>query len=217
MRKLGLERLGIRGGREISPLAPPPAERSGDAPDQLAHRALALGVPDRAAEVLRHDDVRGHLRPGLRDLDIGLLEDDLAALAGDLRGAGFPLDLIEGMDSDLGAAPLDGEPSRRCQRPGQRPGSVALRPGLLARFGGRLRHRLGDRVVRLSQWTRLLIQHRSSLYLALLSGLSLLVLVASGGLPGPRLQSSVRIEPAEAGVKPKSPRFSSFPSRTYQV
>ena len=57
------------------------------------------GVPDGAAEVLLDDDVGRHLRPAGRDLDVLLLEEDLAAFAGDGGGAQLPLDLVERVDA----------------------------------------------------------------------------------------------------------------------
>ena len=60
--------------------------------DQLAHRALALGRPDRAAEVFLDDHVGRGLAPALGDLDVALLEDALAVLAGDGGRPQLPLD-----------------------------------------------------------------------------------------------------------------------------
>ena len=77
--------------------ARPLGDRVDDAADELLDAALALGRADLAAEVLRDDDVGGLLRPGLRDLDVALLEDHLAAFVADDRGAQLPLDLVEGV------------------------------------------------------------------------------------------------------------------------
>ncbi len=57
------------------------------------------GRADRPAEVLRDDDVGGLLRPELRDLDVALLEDDLALLVADDGRADVPLDLVERIDA----------------------------------------------------------------------------------------------------------------------
>src|SRR5262249_6703226 len=65
------------------------------AADQLAHAVLALGRADVAAEVLGDDHVGRELRPGLRHLDVGLLEDHLALLVGDLGRAPLPGDGLE--------------------------------------------------------------------------------------------------------------------------
>src|SRR5205814_10494000 len=65
--------------------------------DDLAHARLALRAARAAAEVLLRDDVDRQLRPGARDLDVLLLEDDLALLAGDRRRAALPLHEVVGM------------------------------------------------------------------------------------------------------------------------
>src|SRR3989338_7860446 len=88
--ELGLERLGVGLGVEVALAAAPGADRTDDAADELPDAALALGGAEGAAEVLRGDDVGGGLRPELGDLDVLLLEDDLALLARNDRGAGFP-------------------------------------------------------------------------------------------------------------------------------
>ena len=56
------------------------------------------GRADLPAEILRDDDVGGLLRPELRDLDVALLEDDLALLVADHRRADLPFDLVERID-----------------------------------------------------------------------------------------------------------------------
>ena len=80
-----------------------------DAADQLLDAALTLRRPHLAAEVLRHDDVGGLLRPRLGDLDVALLEDHLAALVRDHRGAELPFDLVVGVN------PLGGEVPTKLQ------------------------------------------------------------------------------------------------------
>src|SRR5438094_166289 len=88
--------------------------------DELAHAALALRRAERAAEVLRHHDVGGELRPRLRHLDVALFEDGLAALAGDDRRADLPLDGLVGVGPCRDEAPRDGEAApRRAVRRGR--------------------------------------------------------------------------------------------------
>ena len=60
--------------------------------DELLDAVFALGRADFAVEVLAADDVRGELAPERRDFAVGLLEDQLAVLAFDLRAADFPVD-----------------------------------------------------------------------------------------------------------------------------
>src|SRR5262249_21984761 len=50
-------------------------------------------------EILRDDDVRGLLRPEAGDLDVALLEDDLALLVADDGRAHFPVHSVEGIDA----------------------------------------------------------------------------------------------------------------------
>src|SRR6185295_3470941 len=88
--------------REVLVAAAPLGDRVHHAADELPHAVLALGRADLAAEILRDDDVGGLLRPRLRDLDVALLEHDIAAFAADHRGAKLPFDLIERIDSGLG-------------------------------------------------------------------------------------------------------------------
>ena len=92
--QLGLEGLGLLLVGEVAALAAPGADRGDDAADHLLHARLAVGRAHAAAEVLLGDDVRGRLRPELRELDALLLEDRLV-LAGDERVAHLPLDLLE--------------------------------------------------------------------------------------------------------------------------
>ena len=82
-------------GGEVVLLAPPRRDRGDHAADQLLHRPLASGRADLPAEVFRDDDVGGLLRPGLRDLDVTLLEHDLTAFVADHGGAELPLHVIE--------------------------------------------------------------------------------------------------------------------------
>ena len=83
-------------------------------------RGLAVGRAEVAAEVLGDDDVRGHLRPELRHLDVLLLEDDPARLVGDGRRAQLPLAGVVDVDARLGEEALDVDPAALrspCGRP----------------------------------------------------------------------------------------------------
>src|SRR4029077_3312262 len=92
--QLVLERLRIVLAREVAALTAPRADRPDDPADHLLDGALALGARHPAAEVLLRDDVRGRLRPELRELDVLLLE-RRAVLPGDVGAADLPLDLRE--------------------------------------------------------------------------------------------------------------------------
>src|SRR5205814_1108928 len=83
------------------------------AADQLPHAALPLRRAERTAEVLRDDDVGRELRPRLRHLDVALLEDGLAAFAGDDRRADLPLDRVVGVDPRRHETPRDRQAARR--------------------------------------------------------------------------------------------------------
>jgi hypothetical protein len=79
----------------------PVANGFGDAGDERADSALALGRVERAVQIFAgHDVGRGH-RPVLGDLDIFLLEDDAALRVGDLGEAELPLELVVGRDAGL--------------------------------------------------------------------------------------------------------------------
>ena len=92
--QLGLEGVGLVVGREVAALAAPAADRVDDAADHLLDAGLALRRAQLSAEVLLRDDVRGRLRPELRELDRLLVERGLF-LARDERVADLPLDLVE--------------------------------------------------------------------------------------------------------------------------
>src|SRR5262249_14423204 len=119
-------RLQIFFRREV--LLRPRPRRDGvdDAADQLPDAALAFGTPDLPAEIFRDDDVGRLLRPGLRDLDVALLEDDLALFVADDGGAELPLHLIEGVDGGFRKEP--GERQSRGGR-GFRSGAWRFRRG----------------------------------------------------------------------------------------
>ena len=84
-------------GAEITSGIPPFADSAGHAVDQLPDAVFALGGSDVSAEVFRDDHVGGELRPGLRYLGLGLLENDFTVLVADLRASGFPLDEMVGI------------------------------------------------------------------------------------------------------------------------
>ena len=86
-------------GREVLLLARPLGDGVDDAADQLLDRALALRRADVAAEIFRDDDVGRLLRPGLRDLDLALFEDNAALFVADDGIAQFPFDLVERVDA----------------------------------------------------------------------------------------------------------------------
>src|SRR5438477_562032 len=97
--------------------------------DELADAPLARGAAERAAEVLRHDDVGRELRPATRHLNVALLEDRLAALALDDGGAHLPLDLVERVRAGGRESPCD---------PDAVPGRTRLRPRPLHHVACRL-------------------------------------------------------------------------------
>ena len=92
--QLVLERERLVLVREVAAVAAPAADRVDDAADHLLDARLPLGRAQAPAEVLLRDDVRGRLRPELRELDVLLLERRLV-LAGDEGVADLPLDLLE--------------------------------------------------------------------------------------------------------------------------
>ncbi len=95
----------VLGRREVALGLRPPADRVHHAGDQAAHAALALGRAELAPEVLGGDDVRRGLAPGARDLDAVLLEDRLALLVVDDRGAQLPGHLVVRVSSRLREVP----------------------------------------------------------------------------------------------------------------
>ena len=103
--QLVAERLQLVFAGEVLLRARPLGDRVDDAADQLLDAALALGRADLPAEVLRDDDVGRLLRPELRDLDVALLEDDLALLVADDGRADLPFDLVERIDTFPGEEP----------------------------------------------------------------------------------------------------------------
>ncbi len=97
-----VEGLGVLIGGEVAALLAPLGDGVGDAADEGADTALALGRPGLAVEIFGGDDVgRGH-GPVDGDLDVLLLEDDFAAHVIDGGGAALPLDLVVGRDAGFG-------------------------------------------------------------------------------------------------------------------
>ena len=80
------------------------------------------GVADLAAEVLRHHDVGGLLRPEPGDLDVALLEDELPLLVADDRRPHLPFDFIERIDALPAEKPLELEARRPRRRSAGCPG-----------------------------------------------------------------------------------------------
>ena len=103
---------------EVAVLHAPRRDRVGDAVDHLAQRGLALLGAEGAAEVLLGDDVGGVLRPGDRELDVGLQEGVGAVLpVRDPRLAAFPLERVVRVDARFGEVPTDTDPDllrRQC-------------------------------------------------------------------------------------------------------
>ena len=114
--QLVLKRLSVLAAGEVTALNPPAGDRPRHAREHLLDRALTLGRTHLPAEVLLGDDVGRVLRPRLRELDVGLLERDLAAVA-DARVAQLPLDRREGILPSLGEIPLDREALPCCCYP----------------------------------------------------------------------------------------------------
>ena len=110
--------LGVEGGQvlvrgEVVLRLGPGGDRVGDPVDELLDAGLALRRADVAAEVLADDDVGGQLAPEAGDLDVALLEDDLARLVADAGGPDLPLDLVVRMDALAREAALEGEAADR--------------------------------------------------------------------------------------------------------
>ena len=96
----GLVRVG-----EVAALGAPAADRADNPVDHLTERVLAIGTAEPASKVLLGDDVDGVLRPRGRELDAVLLEDGLAAGAGNECAPPAPLHRVEGVHT------LNGEES----------------------------------------------------------------------------------------------------------
>ena len=107
MRQLVAERLGVCRRREVALRLAPTADRAHHPSDHLTDAVLAVRAAERAAEVLGDDDVGRQLRPPRRDLDVVLLEDDLALFVLDDGAAPLPLDGIEGIAVGNGEVAAD--------------------------------------------------------------------------------------------------------------
>ena len=90
---------------EVPALGTPAADRAGDPVDHLTQRVLAVITAEPASEILLGDDIDGVLRPRGRELHAVLLEDGLAAGAGDECAPPAPLHRVEGVHT------LEGEES----------------------------------------------------------------------------------------------------------
>ena len=75
--------------------------------DELPDRALPLGCPQGTAKILRAHHVGGHLRPGLGNLHVVLLEYDFPAFVLDGRRADLPFELVIRIGPGLGEIPPD--------------------------------------------------------------------------------------------------------------
>ena len=156
MGQFRLERLQVVVAREVVLGLRPGRDREDNPVDQLADARLALFRPEVAAEVLADDDVRGELAPEIRNLDVLLLEDELARLVADRRGPRLPGDLVVGMNAGRRPAALEGQALRSLAaeagtvRSGQGPrlclGSIHDRDRLAALSGHRssLLHRVPE-------------------------------------------------------------------------
>ena len=92
---------------EVTVVDAPVRDGADHAMDQLANGRLPLRRVLLAKEIFRDDDLGRKLRPVLGHLDVFLLENDLAALVGNLRRAGIPLDFIVGISLGIAEHPLD--------------------------------------------------------------------------------------------------------------
>src|SRR2546427_5630067 len=130
MHQLGLEGIGVPVRGEIAVLPTPSGDGARDPSDELPDGVLSLERPQCPPKIFLDDDVRGQLRPGLRDLNVLLLEDRLSLLVGDQGGARFPLDFVEGIDPWTRVQAGEGQTAalRRAQAPRARLwGAVKLR------------------------------------------------------------------------------------------
>ncbi len=104
-----VENGGVFVGAEVSTLEAPAGDGFGNAADQGADAGLALLGADGAVQIFAGDDVGGGHRPVFGDLDILLLEDDVALGVGDGGGTQLPLDFVVGREASLGEEALEGE------------------------------------------------------------------------------------------------------------
>jgi len=85
-------RIFVRG--KIAVFFTPAGDCFHDAADHLAYAMLSLGCAQRAAKIFRNHHLRRHQRPGFGNLDIGLLEDDLALFIDNRSGAQLPVNFV---------------------------------------------------------------------------------------------------------------------------
>jgi hypothetical protein len=114
--QLRVERLRILFGGEVAAFPSPPGQGVCDPGDQLLDASLAPGVVQVAPEVLGNHDLGGLLAPEGGDLDVLLLEHDLAALTCDGGGAKLPFDFVVGVDPGTGKAAGKAEAGRGFRR-----------------------------------------------------------------------------------------------------
>jgi hypothetical protein len=96
--QLGMEGLGIFVSREVTVFPAPFGHGVRYPVDELADAGFAPVGPQLAPEVLAHNDVRGGLRPGLRNLYVVLLENHIAFLIADTGVTQFPFDSVIRVD-----------------------------------------------------------------------------------------------------------------------
>ncbi len=107
MQEFVVEDIRVVVGGEVAHVAAPLGDGIRHAADELLDGAFALLGAHDAVEIFGDHDVGGRLAPTLGDLDVLLLEDDLAFFVGDGGGAEFPLHFIEGVHALLGKVTLD--------------------------------------------------------------------------------------------------------------
>ena len=114
--QVAVEVLAVGLRAEVAVADAPIGDRARHAVDELLDGVLPLRRVDLAVEVLAHDDVRRQLAPGGRNLTGGLLEEDLAVLPLDRRGAELPFRGVEravDVDRTERRAHVEGRPTRR--------------------------------------------------------------------------------------------------------
>ena len=98
---LQMEEKLLGGFAEIAIFNAPIGNGPADPVDELAHRNFTLRRPLLPIEIFRNDDFCREQRPGLGDLHIFLLKDNLAGIVSDLRRSAFPLNLLKGLNSRI--------------------------------------------------------------------------------------------------------------------
>jgi hypothetical protein len=100
--KLVIEDFRVGVGCEVAVALASVRNRPADAVDELFDGVFSLACRNVTVEVLAGDDLGCQLAPAYGDFKVILLEDDLAGVAGNLCGAGFPLKLVEGVGARCG-------------------------------------------------------------------------------------------------------------------